>query len=141
MSRRNDYDYFDKIFSGEKNVFVIADSYSSDIQQSIINKSEFVIGARYHSIVFAINNNKPFISLCYEHKMEGLLRILGDTSSMVKIDSAFSSLNILEETLNSIESIMINMKRNDSLNKEAKNIAYKGYHSFMDVYCKKNKPL
>lgn len=132
----DDYNYFERVFSDKDNVFVIDDCYSSDIQQSIIKKSKFVIGARYHSIVFAINNNIPFISLCYEHKMEGLLRILGDTGSMVKIDMAFDSRNSMEDTLEKIESIMNNLTANDSLAQKAKTIAYKGYLSFKDVYNK-----
>ena len=35
-----------------------------------------VIGARYHSIVFAINNCVPFVCLSYEHKMSGMLESL-----------------------------------------------------------------
>lgn len=73
-----DYDYFLKLKKGigNDNIIVIDDTYSSDIQQKIIAKSEYVIGARYHSIVFAINNAVPFISLSYEYKMTGLLKIL-----------------------------------------------------------------
>lgn len=73
-----DYAYFIKLTKlvENDNAIVIADTYSSDIQQKIIARSEYVIGARYHSIVFAINNAVPFISLSYEHKMTGLLEIL-----------------------------------------------------------------
>ena len=60
-----------KNFSTEK-VAVIDDIYSSDIQQTVISGSDFVIGARYHSIVFAINNAVPFMALNYEHKFKGL---------------------------------------------------------------------
>lgn len=74
-----DYDYFLKLktlLKNDDNIFVIKDTYSSDIQQKIIEKAEFVIGARYHSVVFAINNCTPFVSLSYEHKMTGLLELL-----------------------------------------------------------------
>ncbi|MDD3078910.1 MAG: polysaccharide pyruvyl transferase family protein [Paludibacter sp.] len=62
--------------SSHDNIVLIPEIYSSDIQQAIIKESKLVVGARYHSIVFAINNNVPFIALSYEHKIEGLLDIL-----------------------------------------------------------------
>jgi colanic acid/amylovoran biosynthesis protein len=83
-----DYGYFLKLktlMENNNDVIVIEDIYSSDIQQKIIAKAECVIGARYHSIVFAINNCTPFISLSYEHKMTGLLNILGLNEREVNI--------------------------------------------------------
>ncbi len=73
-----DYAYFCKLKDKVENdnVVVLSDTYSSDIQQKIIERANCVIGARYHSIVFAINNCTPFISLSYEHKMTGLLQLL-----------------------------------------------------------------
>jgi colanic acid/amylovoran biosynthesis protein len=73
-----DHAYFCKLknFVKNDNVIVLNDTYSSDIQQKIIEKANCVIGARYHSIVFAINNCTSFISLSYEHKMTGLLDLL-----------------------------------------------------------------
>jgi glycosyltransferase involved in cell wall biosynthesis len=72
------YVYFCKLKNmvNNDNVIVLNDTYSSDIQQKIIEKADCVVGARYHSIVFAINNSVPFISLSYEHKMTGLLELL-----------------------------------------------------------------
>jgi polysaccharide pyruvyl transferase WcaK-like protein len=67
----------EKIKNWQKKEFPIVDeNYSSDVQQNIIKKSKFVIGARYHSIVFSINNNKQFISLSYENKMKNIFEIL-----------------------------------------------------------------
>lgn len=70
--------FFNKLKEKESNpnIIVLDEIYSSDIQQSIISKSEFVVGARYHSIVFAINQNVPFVALSYEHKIEGMLEEL-----------------------------------------------------------------
>ncbi|MDR0894807.1 MAG: polysaccharide pyruvyl transferase family protein [Prevotellaceae bacterium] len=69
------------------NAVVLPDTISSDIQQKIISQSIFVIGARYHSIVFAINNSVPFIALSYEHKIAGLLSLLHLVDNMVDITS------------------------------------------------------
>lgn len=76
--KRRDYIYFQKLASGYgENVIVVSDEYDSGIQQAIIRSSSIVVGARYHSIVFAINNSVPFVSLAYEHKMIGLPDLLG----------------------------------------------------------------
>jgi colanic acid/amylovoran biosynthesis protein len=87
----NDYSYFKKLARkyGSKNIVVIDEDQNSDIQQKIISQSKLVIGARYHSIIFSINNNIPFISLSYEHKMKGLLEKLGMREYMVEIDDIF----------------------------------------------------
>lgn len=79
QGERNDYDFFIRLKNQSKfkdSIVVLPDTMSSDIQQTIINNCEMVIGARYHSIVFAINNERPFVALSYEHKMFGLLTIL-----------------------------------------------------------------
>lgn len=88
---RSDYEYFESLKkkSGGEAIIVIDKNQSSDIQQKIIQKAKFVIGGRYHSVVFAINNNIPFISLSYEHKMIGLLQILGLSGSVVEIQNLF----------------------------------------------------
>jgi colanic acid/amylovoran biosynthesis protein len=84
-----DYSYFHKLKTllGNNNVFVVKDTCGSDIQQKIIEKADFVIGSRYHSIVFAINNCTPFISLSYEHKMTGLLELLNLQEREVNISN------------------------------------------------------
>lgn len=76
---RGDHAYFEQLKEKSKmeNVVVLPENISSDIQQALISKASLVIGARYHSVVFAINNCVPFISLSYEHKMNGLLESLG----------------------------------------------------------------
>ena len=58
-------------------VIVLDDGYNCDIQQVIVNNAEFVVGARYHSIVFALRGGVPFYSLSYEHKMTHMLSTLG----------------------------------------------------------------
>lgn len=83
---KNDYNYFLKLKNSSTipdRIIVINDSYSSDIQQCIIEKSKMIIGARYHSIIFGINKEIPIIALNYEHKIEGVLEILGVADSKI----------------------------------------------------------
>lgn len=105
----NDYKYFEtlKKKAGDENIIVIDENRSSDIQQKIIQKAKFVVGERYHSVVFAINNNVPFISLSYEHKMIGLLQTLGLSGSVVEIQNLFEDNGSrINEAIAQIESLM-----------------------------------
>ncbi len=72
----DDEKYFKSLSAGNPDIQVIPARYSSDIQQKIISGADFIVGARYHSIIFAINNEVPFYSLSYEHKMLNMLETL-----------------------------------------------------------------
>lgn len=76
---KDDYKYFINLKNKSNyssRITVVPDIYSSDIQQSIVKKAKMIIGARYHSIIFGINNLTPIIALNYEHKIVGTLKIL-----------------------------------------------------------------
>lgn len=105
----NDYEYFLKLkkLSENKNIIVVDENQNSDVQQAIIKKSGLVIGARYHSVVFAINNEIPFVSLSYEHKMKGLLETLCMTERMVEIQDSFTSENEYKSAVQKINSLII----------------------------------
>lgn len=99
--RRNDYQYFIELVSKSQfsdKIIVVRDIYSSDIQQCIISQSLLVVGGRYHSIVFSINQYRPFISLSYEHKMVGLLEILGVQDRIIDITRAFDDEEAIKDT-------------------------------------------
>jgi len=86
---KSDAKYFLKLsrLVNSTSIICLPETICSDIQQQIIANAKFVIGARYHSIVFAINNEVPFISLSYEHKMSGLLELLSLSYREVNIKS------------------------------------------------------
>lgn len=80
LAERGDFRYFERLRQRsphKQHIVVMPETYGSDIQQAIIARSSLVVGARYHSIVFAINNKVPFVALSYEHKVSGLLSLLG----------------------------------------------------------------
>ena len=75
----NDRHYFERLYQqlpNKERVYIISDKYNCDIQQTVVNKAEFLVGARCHSIVFAIRGNTPFIALSYEHKIKHKLSLL-----------------------------------------------------------------
>ena len=120
-----------------KKVVVIDDIYSSDIQQTVISKSAFVIGARYHSIVFAINNSVPFIALNYEHKIEGLLETLGLENYMVDIRNVFDGQDSQNVVIRKVENLLPIKPYDFQRTQYAKDIAETGFKKFAKVRLKK----
>lgn len=115
-------------------VKVIPDCYSSDVQQRIISQSQFVIGARYHSIVFAINQSVPVIALSYEHKIAGLLQRLGMDGSMIDLTNVMSSPEGKTLCLNKINKMLPIIKSNEGNRKKAKKIALEGFNKFSEQF-------
>ena len=105
-----DYEYFKYLQEkfDNNNVYVLEEETNSDIQQKIISDAQFVIGGRYHSVVFALNNQVPFISLSYEHKMTGLLEKLNLKHRLVEIQDIFDEKNseLYDDALNKISSLL-----------------------------------
>ena len=136
---RNDYLYFKKLSHriNSSKLIVLNDEMSSDIQQGVIANSKFVVGARYHSIVFAINNAIPFLSLSYEHKMFGLLEQLNLSDRQVDItkvgSSMFDANTLLTRMRNIINEEVFNMKEKQN---EAKIIATSCFYSLCNSFLK-----
>lgn len=98
----DDAPFFEEIASGRERVSVLPDSCPSDTQQKIVGGARFLVGARYHSMIFALNTGTPFIAFSYEHKISGLLEILGLQQRMTDLqngafDSASSEEAVLED--------------------------------------------
>lgn len=129
----NDVDYFRELHRKHpsKNIVVIDDVYGSDIQQTVISKASLVIGARYHSVIFAINQAIPFCALSYEHKIEGLLQLLGHTKHTIDIRRIFTDRSsIAQATAKAISIIDDALTGNvdmQSLRSKAKEIALKQF--------------
>jgi len=69
--------YIEKIISrlpAKKNITTFQSiQLNSDTVQAIISNAEFVIGSRFHTIMFAIKYRVPFFALSYEHKIMNTL--------------------------------------------------------------------
>ncbi|MBK8866500.1 MAG: polysaccharide pyruvyl transferase family protein [Actinomycetales bacterium] len=58
-------------------VIIRGDITELSAYDSAIASSRLVIGGRYHSIVLAAKNHRPFVALSYENKMQEVCRYLG----------------------------------------------------------------
>lgn len=115
----------------DSRVVITSDNYSSDVQQSVIANSKYVIGARYHSIIFAINQDVPFISLSYEHKMIGLLETLDKKEWCIDFTNTFENETTQRETLERIKSLIPNLCKDPMIREKAKKIAENGMDQFI----------
>jgi len=113
-----DRDYFLGLAEGDD--FVAPETWSSDIQQAVIRGSACVVGARYHSIVFAINNAVPYLALSYEHKMAGLCQSL---------DAPYVDISTLDTALVKKALAQVTLRPSDSV--RAKEMAEKGFSTFL----------
>lgn len=118
----------------DSRLIIVDDIYSSDVQQTIIANSEFLIGARYHSVVFAINNNVPFIALSYEHKISGLLHNLNKEDRLVDITQLKDGDN--NNILNHIKTLIIDLKKDNEAQNKAKAIANDCFDKLVKYLCK-----
>ena len=115
-------------------IIVADDNMSSDIQQSVIAKSSFIIGARYHSVVFAINNAVPFIALSYEHKISGLLDLLGKGDCMIDIESLILTLEGRRKIIEMVVELLGKIVADENAMNHAKEMAEYGIHCFKETY-------
>ncbi|WP_378180233.1 polysaccharide pyruvyl transferase family protein [Aquimarina sp. SS2-1] len=132
----NDHKYMTRLAKevNSDRITIIDDRYNSDIQQEIIANSQFVIGARYHTIVFSINNKVPFYALSYEHKIENMLSILNLRDFNLDLLTYFKTNMDLDKVLEKISSILAHRKLNqDRINQgnakamEIVNATYKAF--------------
>ena len=116
----------------ELDIFVSDDIYSSDIQQQVIRGADAVFGARYHTIVFAINNNVPFVSLSYEHKMSGLLDEIGLQDEMINITQLFTSEGVNKSILEQLDELIPQIYRSAEGRIMAKEKAERAFLQFVN---------
>lgn len=86
--RQTDFDFLSEVASGVPSAEVLPPTFSSEQQEAIIAGAQFLAGARYHSIVFAILGNVPFLALSYEHKIAGMLETLDLTDRCLDISES-----------------------------------------------------
>ena len=113
-------------------IIITSDNYSSDVQQTIISGAKYVLGARYHSIVFALNQGVPCIALSYEHKIAGLLESLDKNEWCVNFVNTLDSIENQENTLAEVKGLLQTIKLDETLQSKAKSIAASCMDQFVE---------
>lgn len=133
---KGDFPYMMSLLSDldTKRISVISDHYDSDIQQAIIRSSSGVVGARYHSIIFAVNNLVPFVCLSYEHKMKDTLTLLNLETYSLDLKELLISENrirqvgtLLDRILSERASLLRKLK---TASETARQIALQAFSAF-----------
>jgi len=106
----------------DERIIVCANCYGSDVQQTLIHNAKFLIGARYHSIVFSINQNVPFIALSYEHKISGLLQSLNKSDRCIDITKSLDSVVNQNITITQVKNLLVHLSKDDEAHNRAKQI-------------------
>lgn len=135
QGRANDLPYFRKIAqscSDPSRVKVFDDNLTSDEQQTIIRGAKSVVGARYHSIVFSVNNETPFVAFSYEHKISGLLKVLGLEDRFINIESRFEDPAFREEVFEAFKEKFAELPQVKVSREEAVKIASEGFDRFVE---------
>lgn len=131
------YNYFVEIRKSccdPERIVVLEEQYGSDIQQGIISRSRFLVGARYHSVIFSINQNVPFVSLSYEHKMSGVLQLLGKEDCEVSVERFFKGKTMSEVGLSAFVKAVLDktftIRPDEPAKMKAARIAQEGFVKF-----------
>ena len=141
VGSEGDFNLFHEIAGqdGGGDIFVVDESYSSDVQQAIIRGASALFGSRYHSVVFAINNDVPFIAFSYEHKIEGLLDTLGLKQLSVDIRHLFDAPKVEDSVLSGFSAKLPGIGHNPEASMKAKRMARDCFDAFISVLSSMNQ--
>lgn len=94
LNTNSEKEYYEKIRSkligfGVKSTMVVIRNDINNFMKydEAIASCQFIIGMRYHTIVLAVKNERPFISICYENKMNELCQYTGMHNYHINLDS------------------------------------------------------
>lgn len=107
-----------KVFSLMKrkdDAIVLNDNYNYKSIKSIYNGLDYLIGTRFHSVIFSLTSKVPSIAIQYEHKTRGIMRELDLEDWVIDIDKTdFNNLKDL------FDKIVVN--KEEYINKLNKNL-------------------
>lgn len=79
--------------NNKNNVLFLNSPLNLDEIVSIYSNMDFLVGTRFHSVIFSLINYVPCLAIEYEHKTSGILNDLGLKDWMIKIeDVTYESL-------------------------------------------------
>jgi colanic acid/amylovoran biosynthesis protein len=67
-------------------VIMLNDKFDHNVIKSIYGSLDYLIGTRFHSVIFALTSMVPSIAIQYEHKTRGIMRDLNLEKWVIDID-------------------------------------------------------
>lgn len=78
--------------NNKDNVLMLNDKFDHKVIKSIYGSLDFLIGTRFHSVIFALTSTVPSIAIQYEHKTRGIMRDLNLEKWVIDIDKTDKNL-------------------------------------------------
>jgi colanic acid/amylovoran biosynthesis protein len=72
--------------SEKSEVVVLNENFDHNSIKSIYNSLDYLIGTRFHSVIFSLTSRVPSIAIQYEHKTRGIMRELDLEKWVIDID-------------------------------------------------------
>lgn len=95
--------------SNKDSVLMLNDKFDHNVIKSIYGSLDYLIGTRFHSVIFALTSMVPSIAIQYEHKTRGIMRDLDLERWVMDIDKTNK-----DELVKMFDALYIN--RNEYLN-------------------------
>lgn len=86
--------------TNKKPVSVLKQDYTHQEIKAIYNELDFIIGTRFHSVIFSLTSYVPALAIEYEHKTSGIMHDLALDKWVVKIEDV--TAEILEEKIDKL---------------------------------------
>jgi colanic acid/amylovoran biosynthesis protein len=106
------------------NVILLRDNFDHNTIKSIYAGLDYMIGTRFHSVIFSLTSKVPSIAIQYEHKTRGIMRDLDLEEWVIDIDKTDSARlkNIFDDLVNKREKYVEKLSKNlDPYIKKAEN--------------------
>ncbi len=90
IALEDDRNPVNEIFRAMRNkqvAMVIDDDLPPEMQSTLYGNAVITVGTRMHSVIFALVGGGPAIAISYNHKTEGIMKMLGLEKYMLYIDS------------------------------------------------------
>lgn len=72
----------------KKNIHVMIEQYDHHVIKAIYGNLDYLVGTRFHSVIFALTSYVPAIAIGYEYKTRGIMADLGLEEWVVDIQTA-----------------------------------------------------
>ena len=104
-----------------ENVYLLQQEFNHHRLKSLYSGLSYLVGTRFHSVIFALSSNVPAIAVEYEHKTSGIMNDLGLNRWVIKIEDASeeSLINLGKKLLTSRASYLKQLQKTlpDYINK------------------------